>query len=108
VSPPEKREPGLGTRAAATPSSTQGPSYTAGQATVQISGPDGAPVTTTTSSGFGEMANRRLTTTRRCEGWACWCHVGATGAWPLDHYDEMARMAREIRRIEIVGGVVGA
>jgi hypothetical protein len=60
---------------------------------------------TDSAGAYGVMMDRPLTTTRTCAGRFCWCHVGSTVAWPLDHHDEMARMAREIRRLEVSQGV---
>jgi hypothetical protein len=57
--------------------------------------------TQTSSSGSGSVDVIRLTTTRKCGGWGCWCHVGANVSWPMSHHDEMQRMAREIRALEI-------
>lgn len=64
------------------------------------------PTRTENASGFGLLMDRPLTTTRRCEGWGCWCHVGAEIVWPLSHDQEMQRMARAIRTIEIAQGVL--
>jgi len=90
----EKREPGLGTRADAT--------------TYTITSPNSNTSTTRTEgSSFGVMLDRPVTTSRTCAGEFCWCHVGATIAWPFDHQQEMARIFREIRTLEIAGGVVG-
>jgi hypothetical protein len=66
------------------------------------------PSWTDNASAFGAMMNRPLTTTRRCAGAYCWCRVGAAVVWPLDRLDEMRRMARAIRRIEVAEGVLGA
>jgi hypothetical protein len=63
---------------------------------------------TDNATAFGAMLTRPLTTTRTCNGAYCWCRFGPSIAWPLDHYDEMARMARDLRGIEIGGGVLGA
>jgi hypothetical protein len=46
-----------------------------------------------------------LTTARRCDGSACWCRIGDGVSWPLDHFDEMARLARQIRVLEISRGL---
>jgi hypothetical protein len=59
------------------------------------------------AASYGLMMDRPLTTTRTCAGEFCWCHVGATVAWPIDHNDELARIFREIRSLEVAGGVVG-
>jgi len=76
--------------------------------TYSITGADSNTNTTATEgSSFGAMLDREPTTTRTCAGAGCWCHIGATVAWPLDHDQEMARLFREIRKFEIAGGVLG-
>jgi hypothetical protein len=92
---PDKRKTPEGTGADATTYSITSPNC------------NSASTTTTSSSGFGVLADRPITTTRRCEGWGCWCHVGAGSSWPFDHFDELARMTREIRALEISEGVLG-
>jgi hypothetical protein len=62
--------------------------------------------TQTSSSGSGSVGIVRLTTTRRCDGSRCWCRIGDGLAWPMSHWDEMQRMARQIRRLEISQGVM--
>jgi hypothetical protein len=61
--------------------------------------------TSTTQTSSGSVDVVRLTTTRRCGGWGCWCHIGADVSWPMSHWDEMARMARQIRALEISQGL---
>lgn len=89
MSPPEKARGPAANRAPKTATiSTKNPST------------DGGSV-------YGAMMDRPLTTTRRCEGQFCWCRAGSEIAWPLSHDDELEWMAREIRSLEIAGGVLG-
>lgn len=47
-------------------------------------------------------------TTRTCSGAACWCRIGDyPSPLVMDHAAELARMAREIRSLEIACGVLG-
>ena len=94
MSPPDKRKAPEGTGADATTYSITSPNSNTNP-------------TRTEGSSFGVMLDRPVTTSRTCEGFGCWYHVGTTVIWPLDHFDEMARMARGIRLLEIAGGVLG-
>jgi hypothetical protein len=64
-----------------------------------------ASTTRTEGSAFGAMLERPVTSSRTCEGPGCWCHIGASTAWPIGHFDELARMTRQIRALEIAQGV---
>ena len=125
MSPPDKRKAPEGTGADATTYSITSPNSNTNP-------------TRTEGSSFGVMLDRPVTTSRTCEGFGCWYHVGTTVIWPLTwpfdaHLldqgwqqtrgqqacptgamravkiddDEMARMARGIRLLEIAGGVLG-
>jgi len=93
-----------------TPGKRKAPEGTGADATtynLTTSPKSSSGTTTTDAASYGVMLDRPITTTRTCAGEFCWCHVGATVAWPLDHDQEMARMFREIRSLELAGGVLG-
>jgi hypothetical protein len=99
----------------ATTNTQQGQEYTAGQTKVQVSGLDGTPTGSTSSStGYGSILDRPSTTTRRrCAGRYCWCHRGSyVGGDELDpdstYWDWRTRMdslAIAIRSIEVADGI---
>jgi hypothetical protein len=92
-----------------TPGKRKAPEGTGADATTySLTSPNHTTATTTdNATAYGVMLDRPVTTSRTCAGEFCWCHVGATIAWPFDHHQEMARIFREIRTLEIAGGVVG-
>jgi hypothetical protein len=91
-----------------TPGKRKAPEGTGADATTyRITGADSNTSTTRTEgSSYGLMLDRPVTTSRTCEGLGCWCHIGASQSWALTHLDEMARMAREVRAIDIAQGVI--
>lgn len=91
-----------------TPGKRKAPEGTGADATTySLTSPNHTTATTTdNAAAYGVMLDSPLTTTRTCAGAYCWCRVGSEVAWPLSHHDEMARMTRQIRRLEISGGVL--
>jgi hypothetical protein len=88
-------------QAPATTNTQQGQDYTTRQTKVQT-----VLTSSPSTSGAAAVDVIMFTTSRTCSGSGCWCHIGATIAWPLSHQDEMARMAREVRAIDIAQGVI--
>jgi hypothetical protein len=96
-----------GSVAVRSPDKREAPEGTGADATYTIATANFTTSTTRTdnTSAFGAMLERPVTSSRTCEGPGCWCHIGASTAWPIGHFDALARMSRQIRALEIAQGV---